>query len=407
MSALDKTASPKIAILGAGLVGRLLALSLKDDCAIELFDQDDGKGEQSAAHLAAAMLAPLSESADATQEVMQLGEWALTRWPSVLKKLDTPIFFQQTGSLVVAFEQDLGNLEQFKQRLKGDDFHAVSETQIHDLESGINPRLTRGVYLPHEGQLDNRELLAALGQTLKEACQVTWHTNAHITRAGNTVLHNDQPLDLSVFDWVIDCRGFGQKKEQDQSVSLDCSNDYSLPKLRGVRGEVLRLRAPDVQLNRPVRLMHPRYPIYITPKENGIFVVGATQIETEDDRQPTVRSALELLSACFSVHAGFAEAEILEIASGIRPAYLDNEPKIVVEENVINVNGLFRHGFLLAPAMVDACLGLMNVHPNSTEQTQIRLKKVLTIMPNLIQTSSKPKAGGGALFSTPLRGKIN
>ncbi len=391
MSPLDFSKRPKIAILGAGLVGRLLALSLKEDAVIELFDQDDGSGQQSAAYLAAAMLAPLSESADATKEVMHLGEWALTRWPSLLEPLDVPVFFQQTGSLVVAFEQDLGNLEQFTQRLKGDAFEAVAKAQIHALEPELNPRLKRGVYLPQEGQLDNRELLTSLGQTLKNAEQVTWHTNALITRSGEAILHNGQALDISVFDWVIDCRGFGQKIEQNQQNSSDTS---TLPKLRGVRGEVLRLRAPEVQLNRPVRLMHPRYPIYITPKESGIFVVGATQIETEDDREPTVRSALELLSACFSVHSGFAEAEILEIASGIRPAYLDNEPKIVVQDKFINVNGLFRHGFLLAPAMIDACLGLMKVNAEHSEQDQTRLNKVLSIMPSLIQTASELKVGG-------------
>jgi glycine oxidase len=388
------TSMPRVAILGAGLVGRLLTLSLKDDASIELFDQDDGSGQQSAAYLAAAMLAPLSESADATQEVMQLGEWALTRWPSLLQKLDVPVFFQQAGSLVVAFEQDLGNLDQFKQRLKGTDFKVVSEAQIHDLEPDLNPRLTRGVYLPHEGQLDNRELLSSLRQTLENAPHVIWHHNALITRVGKTILKNGQPLDLKVFDWVIDCRGFGQKSEQNQYNESEIS---MLSKLRGVRGEVLRLQAPDVQLNRPVRLMHPRYPIYITPKENGIFVVGATQIETEDNRQPTVRSALELLSACFSVHSGFAEAEILEIASGIRPAYLDNEPKMVIEDNIININGLFRHGFLLAPAMVDACLGWMNLNNEDAEQHQSRMHNVLNIMPNLIQTQSAFQTGGGGI----------
>ena len=397
MSNTDTSNLPKVAILGAGLVGRLLALSLKDRANIELFDQDDGSGEQSAAYLAAAMLAPLSESADATKEVMQLGEWALTRWPSLLKKLNTPVFFQQTGSLIVAFDQDMGNLEQFKQRLKGDDFQAVSEAQIHDLEPELNPRLTRGVYLPHEGQLDNRMLLASLKQTLGNSEQVTWHHNACITRSGQSVLNNGQPLDLSDFDWVVDCRGFGQKAEQNQDNKAKTS---TLPNLRGVRGEVLRLQAPDVQLNRPVRLMHPRYPIYITPKENGIFVVGATQIETEDDRQPTVRSALELLSACFSVHSGFAEAEILEIASGIRPAYLDNEPKIVIQDKVININGLFRHGFLLAPAMVDACLGVMNIDDECTQQNQARLNEVLERMPHLIDAESvqhAKKRGGGEI----------
>ena len=396
MSAVDTTSSPKIAILGAGLVGRLLALSLKDEFAIELFDQDDGQGQQSAAYLAAAMLAPLSESADASKEIMALGELALTRWPSLLKKLDNPVFFQQAGSLVVAFEQDEGNLEQFKQRLKGDEFEVVSSQKIHELEPGLNPRLKRGVYLPCEGQLDNRELLAALETTLKAHAlthpNFTWHSHAFITRSEQTFLNNGQPLNGSAFDWVIDCRGFGQKQEQNQQGNHESSSELcpKIPNLRGVRGEVLRLKAPDVQLNRPVRLMHPRYPIYITPKEKGIFVVGATQIETEDDREPTVRSALELLSACFSVHSGFAEAEILEIAAGIRPAYLDNEPKIVVQENIININGLFRHGFLLAPAMVDACLGIIyakNDHSNNTTH-HAQLNAVLKEMPDLIQPKS-------------------
>jgi len=396
MPAVDTTSPPKIAILGAGLVGRLLALSLKDAFAIELFDQDDGQGQQSAAYLAAAMLAPLSESADASKEIMALGKLALTRWPSLLKKLDNPVFFQQTGSLVVAFEQDVGNLEQFKQRLKGDDFEVVSSQKIHELEPGLNPRLKRGIYLSGEGQLDNRELLAELGTTLKAHAlnhpNFTWHSHAFITRSEQTFLNNAQRLNCSEFEWIIDCRGFGQKQEQTQQDNHKTLSELCpvIPSLRGVRGEVLRLKAPDVQLNRPVRLMHPRYPIYITPKEKGIFVVGATQIETEDNRQPTVRSALELLSACFSVHSGFAEAEILEISAGIRPAYLNNEPKIVVQENIININGLFRHGFLLAPAMVDACLGIIytqNGHSNNATQHK-RLSAVLKEMPDLIQSKS-------------------
>ncbi len=382
---------PKIAILGAGLMGRMLALSLKNVAQVELFDQDEGQGEQSAAYLAAAMLAPLSESADASKEIMALGALALTRWPCFLERLDCPVFFQQAGSVIVAFEQDLGNLEQFKSRLKGDEFDTLSDEQLQALEPELNPRLKHGIYLPNEGQLDNRELLEALAQTLKNS-SVLWHHNAFITRIADDVtaqapleapqfLHNGQPLEP--FDWIIDCRGFGQKAEQSiQTQGASASSSLTLPALRGVRGEVVRLKAPDVKLNRPVRLMHPRYPIYITPKENGLFVVGATQLETEDTREPTVRSVLELLSACFSVHSGFAEAEILGIYSGIRPAYLDNEPKIVVQKNVLNVNGLFRHGFLLAPVMVDACLGVLNLGDRAV--TQLHFKEVINKMPDLV-----------------------
>jgi len=362
---------PRIAILGAGLMGRMLAVSLKNDYAVELFDQDKGQGQQSAAYLAAAMLAPLAESADATQAVMQLGELALKRWPAFLQTLSTPVFFQQTGSLIVAFEQDLGDLKQFKSRLKGKDFEEVADARVRELEPDLNERLKQGLYLPNEGQLDNRELLNALGQELLNS-DVIWHYDAFITPSEKGFLHNGQAMDE--FDTVFDCRGFGAKVDQ---ANGQANLSSSRPPLRGVRGEVVRIKAPDVKLNRPVRLMHPRYPIYISPKENGVFVVGATQLESEDIREPTVRSALELLSACFSVSSGFAEAEILGIYSGIRPAYLDNEPKITLQGNVITVNGLFRHGFMLAPVMLEQCLNVLNGTHKTSEITQI--------MPDLVQ----------------------
>ena len=353
---------PKIAILGAGLMGRMLAVSLKDDYDIELFDQDSGDGQQSAAYLAAAMLAPLAESADATKPIMTLGQLALQRWPFFLKKLSEPVFFQKEGSLVLAFEQDLGNLRQFKSRLKGDEFEVVDSDRIAELEPEINERFKEGVFLPTEGQLDNRELLEALGKEI-ESSDVVWYHNAFISHTEEDgFLVNGEPLTdfMGEFEWIFDCRGFGAKSDTDL-ISPDGLSDEALSQrsLRGVRGEVIRVKAEDVKLNRPVRLMHPRYPIYITPKEKGVFVIGATQLESEDTREPTVRSALELLSACFSVHSGFAEAEILAILSGIRPAYLDNEPKIYIKDRVISVNGLFRHGYLLAPVMVEQCINIL------------------------------------------------
>ena len=330
---------PKIAILGAGLQGRLLAFLLRKDVQIELFDQDDGSADQSAAYLAAAMLAPLAESAESSQGIMQLGEIALQKWPQILSQLPQEVFFQQEGSLLVAFEQDMASLRNFEHNLKGDDYQKVSAQQIHDLEPDINQRFSHGLFLPNEGQLDNRQLLRVLGKALQACESVQWQTNATAELNGEHLTINGKQRDG--FDWIVDARGLGAKQSQTD--------------LRGVRGEVVRLYAPQVDLNRPVRLMHPRYPIYIAPKQNHYFVVGATQLETEDQRNPTVRSALELLSACFSVHSGFAEAEILQIQSGLRPAYLDNNPQMRVVGKVVSLNGLFRHGYLLAPVMVDLC----------------------------------------------------
>ena len=82
-------------------------------------------------------------------------------------------------------------------------------------------------------------------------------------------------------------------------------------------------------------------------------MLGATQIESSDRNRASVRSVLELLSAAFALHPAFGEAEILEIGVDARPAFPDNLPRIRHFENKIYANGLFRHGFLLAPALAE------------------------------------------------------
>jgi glycine oxidase len=206
---------------------------------------------------------------------------------------------------------------------------------LHALEPSLSTTFQHGLFLPGEAQLDNRQLLDALLQALQQR-SVPVHYASEVS-----------PQQFTQADWVIDCRGLGAR------------NDW--PHLRGVRGEVLRVHAPEVELARPVRLIHPRYPLYIAPKEKGVFVIGATEIESDDLSPASVRSSLELLSAAYSVHKGFAEARILDINAQVRPTLADNLPAIrQINHRSIAINGLYRHGFLIAPAMLDATLGLMN-----------------------------------------------
>ena len=112
--------------------------------------------------------------------------------------------------------------------------------------------------------------------------------------------------------------------------------------------------------------MHPRYPLYIVPKGNGQYVIGATEIESDHDKPVTVRSALELLSAAYSVHSGFGEGEILSMQAGLRPTLDDNEPHIFVKPGLMQINGLYRHGFLLAPYLINKSLALLEQYGVST-----------------------------------------
>ena len=348
------TAPSHIAILGAGLMGRLLALELaREGHRIDVFEAKGPEADGAAARVAAAMLAPLAESAITESGVVRMGQYGLTRWPELIAQLDAPVFFQQNGTLVVWHRQDqadanrLCGLFEKNRRINPSlpALEALDANRLSQVEPALQGRFNQGVYLPEEGQLDNRQLLSALEQTLHRlGVQFHWHTPRETTDF--TPSHANQP------DLVIDCRGLGARTEWKP--------------LRGIRGEVVRVYAPEVSLQRPTRLVHPRYPLYIAPKENHLFVIGATEIESDDMGPASVRSVMELLSALYTVHSGFAEARILEIATQCRPTLPDNLPAVRwLGERVLQVNGLYRHGYMISPAMLDITLQLLRT--GSTE----------------------------------------
>ena len=339
---------PNSVVLGAGLMGRLLSCELaRNGHAVSLYEIAGADAKGSAAWAAAAMLAPLAESAVTEANVVRMGHYALTRWPQVLATLAQPVFFQQAGTLVVWHRQDAAEAASLARQLKvkqtrhgtTPNAQAVDASDIRKLEPSLENRFANGFFLPGEGQLDNRQLLDALLHQLQVLDIAThWHTSR--SPGDFSPGQPGQP------DWVFDCRGLGAR--------LDWKS------LRAVRGEVIRLQAPEVQLHRPVRLIHPRYPVYIAPKPDNIFVVGATEIESASQLPASVRSTLELLSAAYAVHSGFAEARILEIATQCRPTLPDNLPAIrLLAPRIVQINGLYRHGFLVAPAVLDAVMEIV------------------------------------------------
>ena len=89
-----------------------------------------------------------------------------------------------------------------------------------------------------------------------------------------------------------------------------------------------------------------------------------------------MRSAVELLNAAYALHPAFGEAEIVELGADLRPAFPDNLPDVRRSGRVLHVNGLFRHGFLLAPAMArraaEAVLSMLQPETNHADLPQRR-----------------------------------
>jgi len=298
-----------VTIIGAGVAGLCAALTCaRAGLTPRLIDRHGAPGPHGCSWWAGGMLAPFCEGALSEPAVVAHGQTAAAFWEGV-----TPVTHR--GSLVVALQRDRGELDRFARRTSG-------HRRMRDL-STLEPDLTAhrdALFFEGEAHLDPREALSDLLAALAEH-------GIDIERAEVAPDNLTGP--------VIDARGMAA----------------GLPGLRGVRGEMVVLRAPEIRLSRPVRLLHPRYPLYIVPRADGVFMLGATQLESADRRGVTARAVLELLSAAYALDPRFAEAELLETGADLRPAFADNVPRVTLRGGVVHLNGLFRHGYLMAPAL--------------------------------------------------------
>lgn len=301
-----------ITILGAGIMGLMAAYTLADEYTITLYDPK-GFPADNASLMAGGMLAPYSEIEHMDMDWVNAGLKSIDIWEGI--DLDTG--FIREGSLFIAHPEDRHILERFKSHLPST-LQTYQNVQNHEEQAA--ERFQNGLLLPDEAHLDPHKAMPALCEFLDKHPNVTLATQEPAASA----------------DLTIDCRGIDAKDKD----------------LRGVKGEVLKVRNTDFTLKRPVRLMHPRYPLYIIPREEpDIFMIGATIIEASNNETVSLKSGMELMSALYSLHPSFADAEILEIKAGIRPSYPDNLPRITVSKDTISCNGLFRHGWLLSPVM--------------------------------------------------------
>ena len=310
-----------ISVIGAGIAGAWQALLLANSGrSVTLHERSDTAMTQSTSHWAGGMLAPYCEAEATEPVIVRLGLRSLKLWRDYFP--DTPF----NGSLVVAHARDRTDFERFARLTSG---HRRLDAQgISEIEPSLEGRFREGLFYAEEGHVEPRKILPEI--------------HARIGAAGGTIRFNSDVEPEDIDGTVIDCRGLAARDAQSE--------------IRGVKGELILIETDEIELKRPVRLIHPRFPLYVIPREGHRFMLGATSIESESSGV-SVRSALELLGAAYAVHPAFGEARILEFGSGLRPAYPDNLPRIAIDNERIAVNGLYRHGFLLAPALAELTLG--------------------------------------------------
>jgi glycine oxidase len=310
-----------VTIIGAGISGAWHALLFAQaGHAVTVHERSDAAMTESTSHWAGGMLAPWCEAEASEPVIGRLGIRSLDLWRTHFPA--TPF----NGSLVVAHARDRADFERFAKLTTN--HRRLDAKALAELEPSLEGRFRDALFYPEEGHVEPRRVLPQL--------------HAAIAKAGGVIKFDSEPDAGALDGIVIDCRGMAARDTQTD--------------LRGVKGEMIVIETCEVELARPVRMIHPRFSLYVIPRGDGRFMLGATSIESEDTGV-SVRSALELLGAAYAVHPAFGEARIIEFGSGLRPAFPDNLPRIAIDQERISVNGLYRHGFLLAPALAELTLG--------------------------------------------------
>jgi glycine oxidase len=358
----------RVHVVGGGVIGLACAWELSRN-GHEVVLVAPALARDGASWVAAGMLAPVTEA--------QFGESALTallvegagHWPAFAAALEGAtghdIGYDTTGTVTVALDaSDRASLDDLLayQHSLGLEAHRRSASACRRLVPALSPALRGGIEVPGDHQVDNRALLHALIEACRRGAVTLVEGSVAALEAGpELVLADGRRLSP---DHVVLAAGTGLH-------SIDGAlAGAGLPALRPVKGHILRLGSPDAatpvpRLTRTVRgLVHGRS-VYLVPRRDGSVVVGATVEERGTDTAVRVGAVHELLCDARAVVPGVDELELLEAATGLRPATPDNTPRIgwTGLDGVIAAVGHYRNGILLAPLTAAAVVDLVGRRP--------------------------------------------
>lgn len=325
-----------IAIVGAGIMGRVLALTLMHlGHRVTLIDKTHAKDHTTASFVAGGVLSAYAETS-LEDAILLMSQDALKRWKNIASRLVNPVTIYQDGTLLLAPFQEHDDLTRLIERSAAlnTELTLLSHQELEALEPELPSRGLVGLHLQHEGYIDTYTMMTALENTLREK-NITWLENTKVIAIKQ---HSVYTLSEQLpFDQVFDCRGLGAQGAFDD--------------LRSVKGDVIWIKAPHVNIKHPIRFLHQGHSLYLVPRPDNHYIIGGNCVEEEGDAPITVHSALELLAACQYLHPDFASAHMVYTATQSRAAFNNNQPKIIKTPDCIRINGLYRYGYLLAPKL--------------------------------------------------------
>ncbi|WP_234371600.1 MULTISPECIES: glycine oxidase ThiO [unclassified Streptomyces] len=353
---------PDVLVLGGGIIGLVTAWRAAGrGLTVAVADPAPGGG---AARVAAGMLAAVSELHYGEQTLLGLNLASAQRYPEFTRELEEAggqrIDYRRCGTLAVALDADdrahLRELHALQIR-SGLDSQWLTGRECRRLEPMLAPGVRGGLRVDGDHQVDPRRLASALLVACERA-----GVDFHRSRAARLTVAGGRATGAELADGTRLSAGQVVLAAGSESGRLAGVPDGVLPPVRPVKGQVLRLRLPEVPagspafLSRTVRAVVRGGPLYLVPRASGELVVGATSEELGWDTTVTAGGVYELLRDAHELVPGITELPLVETCAGLRPGSPDNAPLLGPTElpGLQLACGHFRNGVLLTPVTGDA-----------------------------------------------------
>jgi glycine oxidase len=353
----------QVIVVGGGLIGLATAWrAAQAGLEVTLVDPAPGSG---ASHVAAGLLAPVTEVHYGEEELLRCNIAGARRWPGFAAALEEAtgheVGYQQGGTLLVGFDADdhrvLDELHRFQEEL-GLDVDRLRSRDCRTREPMLTPRIRGGLFARGDHHVDPRKVTAALVDACRaagvrfvpgEVARVE-HDGHRVTGVG---LHDGGHVDARQIVLAAGAAAAG----------IDGLEPSLVLPVRPVKGQILRLRSRDGYqlLSVAVRGIVQGRNIYLVPRRDGEVVVGATQEELGHDTAVTAGGVRELLDAAAAIVPGIDELTLAETSAGLRPGTPDNRPLIGGTSlgGLVLATGHHRNGVLLTPITADAVVALL------------------------------------------------
>ena len=352
--------SSDVVVIGAGAIGAAIAWRCAQrGLAVRAVDPQP---EQGAWHAAAGMLAPISELHYAESALLRLNLDSLHRYPGFVAELtdatELPVAYRECGTLSLAWDgadlRALTDLRTFGATL-GLRSRLLSGRDLRELEPALAPGLPGGLLAEGDHQVDPRQLHRALVVAAERAGAIFVRGEASVVVRSDRAVGVRMDADVLSAGTVVLAAGAWSARVDGLPASL-------APPVRPVKGQTLRLRLPGpARLSHVLRATVRGSAVYVVPRAEGEYVVGASTEEAGFDREPRAGAVYELLRDAQTVLPELSEATLVEVCTGLRPGTPDNAPLLGPGEldGLVLATGHYRNGILLTPVTADGIAGYL------------------------------------------------